>query len=184
MDLSELPSELINRIESFKSDSRKAEVITTHFLLEKATGSKHIVHYDAFNKPYLKGNPLSLSISHSSHYAAVFLSVTSCGVDVETISSRASKIAHKFVHDSERLLISGYTENQADTIIWSVKEAVYKISGQPDFKSSILIRSDIRPDKEMLHVDIINRNNTQKIKVFYRIFEDQVIAWTHEDISI
>lgn len=176
-----IPAELEKRVAGIKSESRKAEVIATHYLLEKATGSKHIIQYKANNKPFLKGSPLSVSISHSSQYAAVLLSVSSCGVDVETISPRVSKIAHKFIHESEFLLISGYSENEAHTILWSVKEAVYKIAAQPDFRNGIHIQSELSPAHEMLHVDVINKDHVRKLKVFYRIFEDQVIAWTYED---
>lgn len=96
-------------------------------------------------KPYLEDELFHFSISHCTDYAAVIVSKTKrVGVDIEVVSEKIKKIAHKFVSEGEQVLLSEAIQKPGHslsahhqlTLLWSSKEAVFKWYGlgNVDFK--------------------------------------------------
>ena len=81
-----------------------------------------------FNKPYVKGKKGYISISHTKDLIAIIYSKkNSVGIDIELISDRVLKIAHKFTHKEEEKLRSKGDGKTSTLILWCAKEAMYKI---------------------------------------------------------
>src|SRR5688572_24596109 len=83
-------------------------------------------------KPFLENEDYHFSISHCGDFAAVIVSNENrVGIDIEMISSKASRIAHKFISDEERFyfLQTSFSTEQLATLVWSCKEAVFKWYG-------------------------------------------------------
>jgi phosphopantetheine--protein transferase-like protein len=81
-------------------------------------------------KPYLLGLPFHFSFSHCKGYAACAVDDQPVGIDIEMIHPRISKVAHKFLNDSEKAMIAGLDENdQLNQLafLWAAKEAMYKM---------------------------------------------------------
>ena len=80
-------------------------------------------------KPYLLGLPFHFSFSHCKGYAACAVDDQPVGIDIEIIHPRISKVAHKFLNDSEKAMIAALDEkdqlNQL-AFLWAAKEAMYK----------------------------------------------------------
>lgn len=79
-------------------------------------------------KPFLYNGP-EVSFSHSKQYVALILSQFPSGIDVQIADPKLKTIAPKFVNPTEMDLIKAPTELMRLSIIWSVKEAVFKKFG-------------------------------------------------------
>ncbi len=138
--LSDLPY-LEAELASYKADSRKMEYLAVRMLLKEiATDNMRILHYKS-GKPYIEGNSLKISISHTKGYVAVCLHPhNEVGIDIEYISPRVKKISSRFVREDEMSFIKDYSCIDGDgcryvynlLLLWSAKETIYKIIDQPE----------------------------------------------------
>lgn len=94
-------------------------------------------------KPFLADELFHFSISHCGDYAAAIVSKNQrVGVDIEMITPKIERIAHKFVTDEEWAILQNangddaLTKQQQLTLVWSCKEALFKWygRGEVDFK--------------------------------------------------
>jgi len=135
------PHEEKGNLTKFKNPNRQAEWIATRLLIYELLGKTVIIDYDEFGKPSIRDNEQCISISHTKGMVAVQTGIQFAGVDVELISGRVAKIAHKFLNTSE--LSSLDINNQMIHMYahWGAKEAVYKIYGRKrlDFKENIRV---------------------------------------------
>lgn len=123
----------------FKNEKRKKEWLAVRCLLKKMEGENAAIAYEG-EKPYLTGCDKHISITHTKGYAAIATGDRAVGIDIEQKSDRAHKIRNAFMDEQEadRCEKSGNSRDYA-TMIWSVKEAVYKASekGCYDFKTYV-----------------------------------------------
>ena len=120
---------------------REAEIKGVRFLLGELLGKRLFeLCYTAEKKPYLAGENIHLSVSHS-HDKLVILTNTdeSTGVDIELLRDKIINIQTKFLSDEEL----HYCQNDVEklTLFWSVKESIYKAYGRKmlDFKKHIRV---------------------------------------------
>lgn len=131
-------------------------------------------------RPELSIPGLHVSISHSGEYAAVVLSKTPIGIDIEKISPRIERIQHKFMNEHERELLMDEKDIRWMHTVWSAKEALFKyhLEGEIDFREHLhlkkekegLLRGEIRKDLEIHH-----------LQVPYEFFDDYILAWAIPD---
>ena len=144
-------------------------------------------------KPYLEDGSFQFSISHCGAFAAAVVSRDlRVGIDVEEATPRIRRIITKFLHPDERIWLesdsrTGYTPDApgddwtpfiAPTLMWSVKEAVFKWHGDGgvDFSEHIRIRP-YEPQKEgSISVDFLKGRSLSMI-LHYRIFERLCLSW-------
>ncbi len=153
------------------NEFRKAEWLTVRILLRQLVGEKVNIEYEPTGKPYLKGIDKNIAITHSKYHVGILIA-DHCipGLDIEHISDRVGKVAHKFLTNFEQ---TWCTTQLLQTAAWSAKESVFKMVGQGlDFKdielaqfsadaSQFLIEATIkrRPTKEIsLNGWIINHD--------------------------
>jgi 4'-phosphopantetheinyl transferase EntD len=126
-EMTEHPSEFPQWYEEacrrFRAEGRQREYVCVRALLQQITDdpSLTICHYES-GKPYLK-NGWHISISHTKGFCCVIVSPDhEVAVDIEYISDRVSRIAHKFMRQDESA-----TTITGQLIHWSVKETLYKL---------------------------------------------------------
>ncbi len=78
-------------------------------------------------KPFLMPRDFEISITNSYPFAALALSKQEIGIDIERFNPKFLKLQDKFVYPEERSFIPKGEEVEYLTIIWSVKESLYKI---------------------------------------------------------
>lgn len=91
-------------------------------------------------KPWLPLGSYHFSLSHCGDHAAAIVSRKSrVGVDIEYVSSKVSRVAHKFLDQSEFQFIDPSQTALHQTICWCIKEAVFKWHGEGgvDFQAHI-----------------------------------------------
>lgn len=129
-------------------------------------------------KPFLEDEAYHFSISHCGEYAAVMISRTyRVGVDVERITSKVLTILHKFLTGAEQELLQGGAVDNTATLLWSVKESVYKWKGNEgvDFKKHINIGSITAGDDQgTVHCLF---NHKIPLQVHYLFFNGNALTW-------
>lgn len=129
-------------------------------------------------KPFLEDEAYHFSISHCGEYAAVVVSKEyRVGVDIERVTNKVQTIIHKFLTGFEQQLIPAETLDKNATLLWSVKEAVYKWkgSGGVDFKKHINIKAiDAAADEGIVHCMF---NNETPLQVHYLFFNNNSLTW-------
>ncbi len=99
----------------------KAEML----LKQHAAAPVKILH-SPNGKPYLAGNHLYFSLSHSGNAAVIAISEGPCGVDLELIRWKKHDAVLKKFSDEER----GEIENERDFLKhWTVRESYIKMHG-------------------------------------------------------
>lgn len=137
------------------------------------------IEKDEFNNPYLSKIKGFVSLSHTSNYAVAVVSLEEeVGIDIEKISNKLSRVAHKFLSEPERSHAGNDLLKMC--IYWCAKESLYKWYGKKNlsFKDNIYIEPfEDKPTmvKGEIFIDGILKTEHQ-LEVFY--VEDYVITAT------
>ena len=169
--------------QDFKSVKRKKEWLTTHFILENIFLNKTTYSYNNLEKPVLVNRTENISISHSSNYAIIIASQNKkVVIDVEEITPRIHKIAHKFLNKSEKDFLE-IENNKTEMLylIWCAKEAIYKLSEVfLDFADQIIIENFKITDEKILKATVLLPDNIKTIELQYLINDKFVVVWVVE----
>jgi phosphopantetheinyl transferase len=97
-------------------------------------------------KPVLENNQYHFSITHTERFAAVIISENAgVGIDLERTTEKILRISPKFTDKKETALLTtlGYSDAEAATIIWNIKESLFKWygAGSVDFRRHLQIES-------------------------------------------
>lgn len=113
---------------SFNSENRKKEWLSTRALTREILGEPTKIGYRESGSPYLINSTLHISISHTVGYAAIYLNNAPCGVDIELQSRNFERASKKYIQQPEMDIISkcGISQSLGMGMIWCAKEAAYK----------------------------------------------------------
>ena len=128
-DLS-LSAHSLARLSGMKSESHQKAFISVRQLLRHAGFSDNELYYTPDGKPHLT-TVAHLSISHATEFSAVAISPIPIGIDLEKQRSLVCKLGPRFC-TSEYEFLDVTSENYLKelTVIWGVKESVFKIVNQ------------------------------------------------------
>ncbi len=98
---------------------------------------------DEFGRPWLINCPRRISLSHAFPRAAALLSPperphASVGIDLERARPEVARLAPRFLHPDE--LAAAHGDVAALRLLWSAKEALYKLYGERQLD----LRRDLR----------------------------------------
>lgn len=155
---------LVEAESRFRSVSRRLEWLAVRRLLHHLIGRTDIC-YSPLGRPYLPpceglggggcdyfhvpiacmvngrsiddytNSSLSISISHTRNYAAVALSESPVGLDIEQRTERVLKVRSRYVSPlEEKDFVSSSAKRQLDALLllWSAKETMYKLLDNPE----------------------------------------------------
>ncbi len=125
---------------AIKLEKRKLEWLSVRILLALFAPGKSLFFLPN-GKPTLS-HGAHVSISHSGYLAGIALGDGPVGLDVQGLDERILKIESKFTNDKElQYLPSGAARLEYLTIIWCVKEAVFKFFGEHvEFAEDIVVK--------------------------------------------
>jgi 4'-phosphopantetheinyl transferase len=116
-------------LSSVKLEKRQREWLITQILLDLMARGKTLTYLEN-GKPMLSHN-LHLSLSHCGEMAGLVVSDKPVGLDIQGVDEKLFRIKNKFCHPSElKNLPDGPTCLEHLTVLWSVKEAVFKFFGE------------------------------------------------------
>jgi phosphopantetheinyl transferase len=171
------------RLETMKSEQHQRGFLSVRCLLNEAGYNDFDLFYSADGKPNLSDGK-NITISHSHDFSTIAISKHAIGIDLEIRRELIRKLGPKFC-TSEYCFLN---PDSADylrqlTVIWGVKEAVFKIENKVgiSFKDHIFVQPF-----EMLHhkTDVIlNFENKKKnMKTLFYEIENYTLVVVYEEV--
>ncbi len=175
------------RFQEISSVRRQKEWLATRTLIRQLLPDNEQMEiiYDAYGKPSLDQNSRQLSITHSSHFAAVILHPhQNLGIDIEPIHPRILRMKHKFISEKEAAQIEG-DELFLLTLYWSAKESLYKLYGKKElrFKENLQIHGHFKIEdagieaEGYLEASICKGDFQLQTKVYYQQIEGNILTY-------
>ena len=172
---------LEHQLTSKREIEGKGKVFLINCLLKKETE----VCYNEKGKPFLKDDPIHISISHSHNQLAIIINeFESTGIDIELIRDKILKIKHKFLSKQE--LIDANDDVETLLIYWAAKETLYKIYGQKevDFIKHLFVKPFTKHKLGLIIGEIKMSNFTESFELKYQILEDYVLVYSLNKIQV
>jgi len=171
----------LDRFNGFLSHARKLEFLSVRALLAKMINPNTKITYTKNRKPYLDDDSHNISISHSKNLTSILLNKTKrVGIDLEFMSHRIRKIAHKFINDNESININEFTEKYHLYIHWCAKEALYKICDKKDinFKLNLFIKPFQLNNKGVIKGKVDSERINEEFDLNYFKYDNYIIVYT------
>lgn len=101
--------------------------------------------YDEKGKPLLQGHPdIHFSLSHCHEAVAVAVSDHPVGIDIEATGHYSAEVARRVMNDDEMREIEASAQPEvAFTRLWTMKESLYKLTGDDNGGDMAGMLSDI-----------------------------------------
>ena len=125
----------------------------------------HKILYNG-REPYLEPRDFEISITHSFPFAALAISKNKVGIDIEPFNPKIIKIRHKFLNDDEADFIEERKETAYLTVIWSLKESLYKIHHSNYW--SLKKHYEVKPFSLDFPSNIVCRVHDEKVSDVYK----------------
>ena len=140
----------------------------------------HLIQVADTRKPYLENESHHFSISHCSQYAAVIVSTSRrVGIDIELHNERIFTLQKKFMAPSETALTNEVGE-VFPTLIWSVKEAMYKwySLGEIDFQQHLRVEkiTGSAPGRGHVNASLL-KNEPVTMHLPFVTWDNLVLTW-------
>jgi 4'-phosphopantetheinyl transferase len=168
-------------VEKFRNHDRKLEWLSVRVLLNEMTQRDLTITYNGNRKPYVKENLYNISISHSKDLTAILLSQKKrVGIDMEFMSHRIGRIAHRFINSDEIITEDTELNKYHMYIHWCAKEALYKICDKQDIqlKENITIEPFFPKPKGTLTGWVRNRFWNDLFVLEYIKIDNYVVVWS------
>lgn len=172
------------RVESMKSESHQRGFLAVRRLLMEAGYSDFDLYYDEFGKPHL-GNGKHISISHSHDFSVIVLSDFYVGADLEILKEKTLKLAPRYMDVSHLKNLSKSDELIKATVVWGIKESVFKIKNETgiSFKDNIF-EDDFNLEDKKCGVSLQFNNKTERFDIVFEFIENYVFVCAFSSIPI
>lgn len=170
--------------EKLRFEKRQVEYLASRLLLNELLDSKTEIFYNQPGKPFLKNNPLHISISHSSDFVVLILSKQNTGIDVEQLNRNIDKVANRFLSQSELMDVQSSSNPQTARIIyWGAKESIFKCTHfhGVQFNTQILINAFQIEKEGFFEGKLIAENQVEFYKLWYFTIENNMVVYCVEN---
>ena len=171
----------LERFNGFLSHARKLEFLSVRALLAKMINPDAKIIYNGNQKPCIEDGSHNISISHSKKLTSIILNKTKrVGIDLEYMSHRIRKIAHKFINDNESINKNDLTEKYHLYVHWCAKEALYKICDKKDinFKLNLFIKPFQLNNKGIIKGKVDSERINEEFDLNYFKYDNYIIVYT------
>ena len=120
------------RLMMLHSEKKQREFLAIRYLLREAQQPTTALYYTPEGKPQLEGQ--YISISHSHDFVMIALSPDPIGIDIERCTPRILRLAPRFTPWQAPSDMDELTQIQAYTQLWTIKEALYKVTDLPSVR--------------------------------------------------
>jgi phosphopantetheinyl transferase len=162
------------RVNSMKSESHQKGFLAVRMLLQHLGYSDFDLEYDANGKPHLKDTKC-ISISHSHEFSAIAVSSNPIGIDLEQMKEKTLKIASRFMDVSHLDNLSEAEKIKKVTVIWGIKESVFKIKSKEgiSFLNHIFENEFNLEDKKTI-AQLRFNSEIENFKIVFNSVEDYI----------
>lgn len=172
--LDEADQERLLKIPAIK---RRTEWLTSRYLLKKLMNADTKIHYTEHGKPRIDSG--NISISHSNTFVGIIFSEQKqVAIDIELASERVERLADKFISADEQFFLERDTFYK--TLIWSAKEALYKMDHHDlfDFKKNYTILPfEINKDGGNFMGIVKSDTFEKEYTLHYSFMENNAVVW-------
>lgn len=171
--LNEENAELIK----IKSLQRKNEFIGIRQLRNQLIPNKPIL-YNSNGKPFVDKCENHISVSHSSKSICLAISKFPLGIDIEGIDERVLRIKTKYVNIEDK---KHYQYNSVEdlTILWTIKECLYKLYDIKGLSFKNDIRALSRNNNEH-YFEVQTKNGIQKHVLIHEKIDNEILTYNIE----
>lgn len=163
----------------FKAPARRLEWLAVRRLLHEV-GCTSPIAYHSTGRPYLTDDVRHISISHTRGYAAVALhQACPVGLDIEQRTDKVCRVQDKFLSHGEKIFLpSGKKNVEAMLLIWTAKEAMFKLIDHPgiDFAEHLHVRPFTLADEGTFQAHETFTDETASFAFTYRTYPDFVLS--------
>lgn len=169
----------MSRVEGMKSELHKKGFLGVRMLMQEIGYTDFDLFYDANGKPHLTDG-MNISITHSYAFSAIIISKNDIGIDMELQREKVITIADKFLEPEFAYLepthLTEYTQKLI--VIWSVKEAVYKMISRKglSFKQNIYVFPFDPADKQGM-ASVTFEEINESYPFYFEQIEDFILAY-------
>ncbi len=165
------------RLQNMKSQMHQLGFLSVRKLLQIAEYSDFDLYYDENGKPHLLDNKF-ISISHSHQMSAIVISDEPVGIDLEIQKEKVLKIASKFMNVSHLENISHEDKIKKATVIWGVKETIFKIENKKgiSFPDHIFENNFDLKDKQT-KAELRFNNKIKIFNIHFKEIEEYILVW-------
>ncbi|PKP34395.1 MAG: hypothetical protein CVU00_06945 [Bacteroidetes bacterium HGW-Bacteroidetes-17] len=168
--------------DTMRNENRRKQWLASRIILDKLSEKNKLsIFYENNGQPFISDGIHQISISHTSKFVAVILSRhMKVGIDIEGIHPRILKIRHKFVSPSESdFLLDDENLLESLFIIWSAKEAIFKMYGKGniDFRKNIHVKPFSIQANGVIQSMFSNEAFSQDYNLKYRKIEDHILVY-------
>lgn len=169
------------RVDSMKSESHQKGFLAVRMLLQHLGYSDFDLYYDSFGKPHLMDGKC-ISISHSHEFSAIAVSTHSIGIDLELVKEKSLKIASRFMDVSHLENLSDTEKIQKATVIWGIKESIFKIKSMEgiSFPNHIFENEFNLEDKKAM-AQLRFNSQIEDFKIIFNTVEDYIYVCAFEN---
>lgn len=168
------------RLESMKSESHQKGFLAVRMLLQHIGYTDFNLNYDELGKPFLSGKMEdgreeipNISISHSNGFSAICISNENIGIDLEQLKPKTLRIASRFMDVSHLENLSESEKIEKATVIWGIKESIFKIKNEIGISFPNHIFED--------NFSLINKKTTAQLRFNNTIENFKIVFDTIED---
>lgn len=174
------------KLASLGKGKRTLHWLATRVLLRTLLNTEDYISCpsDTNGKPYLPDYPYKISLTHSYEYAGVILTSTGeCGIDIEIIKEKVSRIKEKFLKPEELAFINPKHEIEQLYACWCAKEAIYKLQGKKgvSFLHNMTIQPFEYDNSGTITLHLNKKNNTKSFTVYYEKFQEYMLGYSIEE---
>lgn len=169
-----------NKYESIKLETHKKNFLITRLILKDLGYLPGDLLYNTDGKPFLK-NKNNISISHSFDMLTLMISpYQQVGVDIEKVRDKITRIAEKFTQwDYQNTSLSDNSILQKLTMIWTAKEATFKLHGKSGVTANDIFVKDFFPSDTKTNVKISHNGANAFYKVNFKQYNTFVLAYAY-----
>lgn len=165
-------------LDKISNPKRRLEWLAARSMI-RHFGHNGLVLYHPTRRPFLANSRSHLSISHSYPLVAVIISANLLvGIDIESYKRSFVPVAHKFLSSREMIWVKP-DDNKKLSLIWSAKEALYKLPGMEGLGGADM---DIKPfenngESGELSASIRLGGTIQRFELNYFYLNDYQVVW-------
>ena len=190
-ELAEQPAELLALLgndnaladgyQGINHEWRKRQWLASRVLLSTIMlGCPVSIRYDSYNKPYIPGSEIKISISHSYDLVAVIADRSKeTGIDIEFIKPKIERIADKFMSSREIRALDVRYPIESLYVHWCAKEALYKLYGKKEifFKKNLRVEPFSYEGKGMITGSIISGSFNETYRLHYEKTGEHMLVY-------
>lgn len=173
------PEIYLPEMDKINSIHRKKEFLGLRLALKYCLdGEEKIIHYASGGKPILADNSLKISFSHSRNWISVMVHPTSeVGIDIERPTDQIKKIYARFLGTEELKVYKKNNDINYLRVVWSTKEALYKIIGESAYnfaKQIQVLPFELQQEGEL---NALFPKTNKEYRVHYRLADNYTLAY-------